>query len=75
MLTGGDLVSKVWGAIGLVVVFVAVLYIIFKFFIGAQKNIPGGLAALAGVAVLAALAANPQVVIDIGNTLKDIFVA
>lgn len=70
MLTGATLVNSVWGAIGVVVVFVAVLYIIFKFFIGAQKNIPGGFMALAAVAVLSAIAANPQVVIAAGNTLK-----
>lgn len=70
MLTGTALVNSVWGAIGVVVVFAAVIVIIFKFFIGAQKNIPGGVAALLGVAVMAALAANPAVLISAGDTIK-----
>lgn len=70
MYTGTALVNSVWSAIGVVVVFAAVVMIIFKFFLGAQKNIPGGVASLLGVAVLAALAANPAVLLAAGDTIK-----
>lgn len=72
LLTGSQLVTSVWGAVGVVIVFAAIIYIIFKFFIGASKNVGGGIAALVGVAVLAALAANPDSVIGLGNTIKGI---
>lgn len=52
------------------IVFGAIIFIIFKFFIGAQKSVGGGIAALAAVAVLAALASSPQTVIDAGTALK-----
>ena len=72
MLTGSSLVTAVWAAVGVVIVFAAVIMIIFKFFLGAQKNIGGGIAALAGVAVMAALAASPDTVIAAGNVMKGI---
>ena len=72
MLTGIGLVNAVWAAVGVVIIFGAVIMIIFKFFLGAQKNVGGGIAALAGVAVMAALAANPDSVIQAGNVLKGI---
>ncbi len=71
--TGDALVANIWGAIGVVVVFVAIIFIIFKFFIGAQRNIPAGLGCLVGVAVLAALASAPGTVLDIGADLVAIF--
>ena len=70
LFTGDAMVSSIWNAVGVVIIFGAVIMIIFKFFIGAQKNIGGGVAALAGVAVMAALAATPAVVLALGNTLK-----
>ena len=65
-----DLVGSIWGAVGVVIVFGAIIFIIFKFFIGVQKIVGGGIAALGGVAVLAALASSPQTVIDAGEALK-----
>jgi hypothetical protein len=59
--TGDDLVNSLWNAVGVVIIFGAVIMIIFKFFIGAQKNVGGG---------VAALAATPSVVLALGNTLK-----
>jgi len=72
VLTGDRLVSAVWSSVGVVIVFGAVLFIIFKFFIGAQKNIGGGVAALAGVAVMAFLASKPDIVMGIGESLGGI---
>lgn len=68
MLTGMSLVQSVWAAIGVLVVFAAVVLIIVKFFLGSGRNIAQGFMALAGVAVLAALAAKPDVVISVGDT-------
>ena len=66
--TGADLVSSVWGAVGVVLVAGAVAYIIFKFFIGSGRNVMAGIGSLIGVAVLSALIAAPDKVIPLGQT-------
>lgn len=72
LMNGTDLFNALWGAVGTVIVLGAVIMIIFKFFLGQGKNIGAGIGALLGVAVLAALAKNPQWVIDGGTALLNI---
>lgn len=71
MLDGTDLVGALWNAVGVVIIFAAVVMIIFKFFLGAQKNVMAGIGCLVGVGALGALAANPAAVIAIGQTVVD----
>ena len=69
LLTGMSLVTAIWGAIGVVLVAGLVVMVIFKFFVGAQKNIGGGVGALVAVSLLVALATAPQKIIDLGTYL------
>lgn len=73
METGIGLVNSVWTAVGAVVVFAAVLMIIVKNFIGGDKNIPRGIGLIVAVAVVAVLASNPQAVMNIGESVLEIF--
>ena len=70
--TGEGLFQALWGAVGVVIILGAVIMIIFKFFLGQSKNVGAGIGALAGVAALSALAANPTWVIGMGTTLLKI---
>jgi len=56
--TGTGLVGPIWAAVG-VVVFTAIIAILFKFFFGAKRNLVAGFGALVGVGIVAALAATP----------------
>lgn len=70
--TGADLVSSVWGAVGLVIVFGAVVVIFLTCFVGQNKNIKAGVGALIGVALMAFLASSPDKVVSIGQTVGNI---
>lgn len=69
---GNALVNNLWQAFGVLIIAGAVVYIIFKFFIGSQKNVSGGIAALVGVAVLAFLASTPKIVLELGKQIGKI---
>lgn len=72
MTTGQSLVNSVWGAFGVVIIFAAVIVIIFKFFIGQSRNVGAGVGALIGVGAVAFLASQPQIVMNIGQFLLNL---
>lgn len=53
----------------MVVVFAATILVIVKNFMGQERNVPRGVGLLLGVAVVAFLASQPDVLLGIGETI------
>jgi hypothetical protein len=68
LLTGSDLTNSMWTAFGASVILGAVVWITFKYFLGANRNVKGGVAALAFLAVLCAIAVQTDIVTGWGKT-------
>ena len=72
ILVGDDLVHSVWAAVGTPIVAAVIIIVIFKFFVGANKNIPAGIGILVVVAGICSFLVSPQTFIDMGTGLAGI---
>jgi hypothetical protein len=73
LLTGSDLSDSIWKAVGPGLSLIAVLVIIFVFFVGQNRNIKAGVACLVGLAVLIAIAVNTSILQGWGTTITGLF--
>ncbi len=69
MLIGKDLSSAIWNSVGGVFVLAVLVIVVFKFFVGQNKNIPAGIGTLVGVAAIVGFILSPDTFIGIGSTV------